>query len=208
MTRDDTAETTPGSGEEATFFFVGGALALDFVNTEVVIRGKPRDLLDAPGAWAAWWRAAGARYPEFDTVAPAPALADTTARAMAFRAELRRLFGAVAAGEPVDPAALDALNGVLDAGRNVVEMVEGGGFAASVRPREEGPDAGLVPIAWSALEVLARSDLTRLHACANERCTQIFHDATKSGTRRWCSVGCMNRARSAERYRAAKRGTT
>lgn len=206
MARDDTAETTPASGEDATFFFVGGALALDFVNTEVVIRGKARDLLASPGAWAAWRRAAGAHYPEIDPRAPVPAPDEATARAMTFRGALRRLFGAVAAGEPVDPAALDALNGVLDVGRNVVEVAEGGGFAATFRTRAEYPDAGLVPIAWSALEVLTRSDLTRLHACANERCTQIFHDTTKSGTRRWCSVGCMNRARSAERYRAAKRG--
>jgi predicted RNA-binding Zn ribbon-like protein len=29
----------------------------------------------------------------------------------------------------------------------------------------------------------------------------LFYDTTKSGTRRWCSTSCMNRARSSRRYR-------
>ena len=44
------------------FHFVGDALALDLVNTEVMARGQRRDLLAAPGAATRWWRAAQAHH--------------------------------------------------------------------------------------------------------------------------------------------------
>ena len=53
----------------------------------------------------------------------------------------------------------------------------------------------------AAATLLTERDLSRLHRCGNERCVLLFYDTTKSGTRRWCSLGCMNRARSLRRYR-------
>jgi hypothetical protein len=41
-------ERVGGTVAEEGFVFVGEALALDFVNTEVVVRGKPKDLLTIP----------------------------------------------------------------------------------------------------------------------------------------------------------------
>jgi predicted RNA-binding Zn ribbon-like protein len=62
----------------------------------------------------------------------------------------------------------------------------------------------LLPIALSALDWLSSGDRPRLHRCANPRCVLLFYDTTRSATRRWCSLGCMDRARSARRYRQAK----
>ena len=71
------------------FLFVGDALALDFVNTEIVVRGQPRDLLAAPADLIAWLHAAATTDPAGELAASAPfLLADEAALTMAkaFRA--------------------------------------------------------------------------------------------------------------------------
>jgi predicted RNA-binding Zn ribbon-like protein len=197
--RDETAEV---------FFFVGEALALDLVNTEIATRGKPVDLLDPPNALPAWWRAARARYPEADDTDGAADLAFADPRLLpavkGLRAALRRLFGAIADRHPMPTADLAVLNGVLRAGSAQVEAGDDGRLRTVYRARDRAIDAALLPIARSATTVLTERDPARLHRCGNERCVLLFYDTTKSATRRWCSVGCMNRARSAARYRARK----
>ena len=74
--------------------------------------------------------------------------------------------------------------------------------------REDGPDATLLPIALSARDLLAGRDLRRLRRCGNRRCVLLFYDGTKSATRRWCSVRCMDRARSSARYAERKAAGT
>jgi len=205
---DDPSLTGEADASAVRFFFVGEALALDLVNTEVVVRGKPRDLLDGPGGYADWWQAALAHYPDAAvavapaTTADAPAL---PAAAKELRAALRRILGAVADGEPVDPGDLAVLNRILASGYEVVEIGVAGEPRAVRRSRAAGPEAALLPVALSALELLVAREPARLHRCGNDRCVLLFYDTTKSATRRWCSTGCMNRARSARRYRARKR---
>jgi predicted RNA-binding Zn ribbon-like protein len=124
------------------------------------------------------------------------------------RAALRRVAAAVAEGGDgtfVEAADLGVVNGILQAGHPVVSVDPGGMFRPMLAPHGAGPEAALLPIAHSALDLLTGKDPARLHRCANERCVLLFYDTTKSATRRWCSVGCMNRARSAARHRARKR---
>jgi predicted RNA-binding Zn ribbon-like protein len=189
-----------------TFDFIGGALALDLVNTEIVVRGKPRDLLQTPADVAAWWEAARARHPDArEPAGTAPLSADdppTYEAIKRLRASLRRLFEAVAERRAVAQADLDAVNGVLRGGSYVISTTADG--TARVTYAAHDPAPLLLPVALSALRLLTDADPHRLHRCGNERCVLLFYDATKSATRRWCSVGCMNRARSSRRYRAAK----
>src|SRR5690349_7942171 len=70
---DRPTTTTP---DTSSFQFVGDVLALDLVNTEVVVRRRPIDLLAVPGAYTAWWSEAAARYPE---IAGKLSATDTTA---------------------------------------------------------------------------------------------------------------------------------
>jgi predicted RNA-binding Zn ribbon-like protein len=117
---------------------------------------------------------------------------------------VRDLFEAVAADERPDAATLAGINAVLRRGEHVVEPDGHGGYQAAFRARTGGVDEVLLPVALSAGELLTEADRERIHQCANERCILLFHDTTKSGTRRWCSTGCMNRARSIARYRERK----
>ena len=193
------------------FEFIGEALALDLINTDIVVRGKPLDLLDAPGALAAWWREAGARYPDAGLVEHDPLLTTddlALSAAKALRGALRAVCEAVIDGRPVDDDALAVLNRILRAGYLALAIGADGVPRQVSGSHDAGADGLLLPVARSALALLTGNDLARLHRCANDRCVLLFLDTTKSATRRWCSVGCMNRARSSRRYRERKRAAT
>lgn len=190
--------------DDSPFFFLGEALALDLVNTEILVRGQPCDLLATPADLARWWEVVRVRYPEAGTspsTSGEPAWdAALLVSVTRLRSALRRLFTAVAGGRPTDPADVTVLNAALQAGIPRVEMTANGRFAASYGVRDDGVLL-LLSVALSALHLLTAANPHRLHECANERCVLLFYDSTKSGTRRWHSPDCMNRARSAERYR-------
>jgi predicted RNA-binding Zn ribbon-like protein len=216
MTTNDLATTTgmptdATAGHPTPFLFIGEALALDLVNTEVVIRRKPIDLLAVPGAYPAWWREAAERHPELAGHLPATrseANPELLPAVMALRRALRAVFGAVADGMPVPEAALAVLNRALGTVHDAVALGPGGEPRPILVPREPDADGPLAAVARSAFALLTGADRSRLHRCANGRCVLLFYDTTKSATRRWCSTACMNRARSSERYRARKGGAS
>ena len=190
------------------FLFLGAAPAIDLVNTEVVVRGRPRDLLATPAALATWLRELVAYHPDAAVVeGPTGAMppdAALLAAAKRLRAALRAVMTAIVAGRAVAAADMAVVNDILRTADRAVAPDAGGTFRAIYRGRPGEPDAALFPVAASALDLLTTKDLTRLRHCDNERCVLFFYDTTKSATRRWCSVGCMNRARSIARYRARK----
>jgi len=192
------------SGEEP-FPFFGDVLALDLVNTEVILRGKPRDLLAAPEDVAQWWHAARRHYPDMEEVEASGALVDTAmlVALKGLRSALRGIFSALADSTTPASTDIDVLNSVLRTGAHALVLTSSG----AVRPIYQvhtGADPTLFAIALSALRLVRDGELQRLHRCSNDRCVLLFYDTTKSATRRWCSVGCMDRARSAKRYLAAK----
>src|SRR5262245_23166475 len=67
---DHTTTTEAAAGTSFSFEFVGEVLAIDLVNTEVVVRRRPFDLLAPPGTYVAWWGEAAARYPELAGLLP------------------------------------------------------------------------------------------------------------------------------------------
>jgi predicted RNA-binding Zn ribbon-like protein len=182
-------------------------LALDLVNTEVVVRGKPRDLLATPEDVIQWWHAAQRSYPDMDVVqASGLARIDTAALLdlKELRTALRGIFGALADGTTPASADIGVVNSVLRTGDHALMLTSSDAIQA-VYQAQGGADPMHFAIALSALRLVRDGERKRVHRCSNERCVLLFYDTTKSATRRWCSVGCMDRARSAKRYRAAKR---
>ncbi len=208
MTIEATSASSPQEPDDADrFVFVGDALTLDLVNTEMMVRRKRRDMLATPQDVASWWHLARRQHPDATSVAGADALtadelADLAAL-KALRAALRGIFGALADG--VAPSAQDmaAVNAVLDTGAPALTLTPEGMIGAEYRCRA-GASAMRFAIALSALRLVQEGDHQRLHRCSNDRCVLLFYDTTRSATRRWCSLGCMDRARSALRYRSAK----
>src|SRR5256714_10824744 len=50
------------------YLFLSGVLALDLVNTEVIVRGKRYDLFATPEDAADWWQQALTHYPDREKV--------------------------------------------------------------------------------------------------------------------------------------------
>ena len=189
------------------FAFVGDSLALDFVNTEMVIRRRGIDLLAPSGAYESWWSEASAHYPDLARLLPPTAIVanpDLLPDAIALRGALRAIFSAVAGKAPLPPDEMSALNRALSNTHDAVAGVGSEEPQFVLVPRGRDMDGTMAAVARSAASLLTAADPARLHRCANGHCVLLFFDTTKSGTRRWCSTACMNRARSTQRYLARK----
>lgn len=212
--------TVPTELSQLPFVFLGGNLAIDLVNTRRSRRlSGSREIIQFDQLWNLsqiqdWWDEASAKY----RLGPSSAYswsAGDFETLISLRAELRAIFESVvksrvdastAAGEPVGgqspiPEPI-TMNAILARGSFVLKA-EDGGLTREYSSRSNGGGC-LLTIALAAAELLAERDLGRLRHCRSERCTLLFFDGTKSGTRHWCRPECMNRARARENYRKAK----
>lgn len=190
------------------YLFVSGVLALDLVNTEVVVRGKRYDLFATPEDVAVWWQQARTHHPDAqqvrantDTVVWSAQLLERIKRV---RAAIRTLCTNLVEEQSLDGEALTTLNTILALGSPALEAASGQEMTAVYRPRDDDQAAVLLSLALSALHLFTQAEHHRLHQCKNERCILFFYDTTKSATRQWCSLECMNRARSLQHYRLIK----
>jgi predicted RNA-binding Zn ribbon-like protein len=60
-------------------------------------------------------------------------------------------------------------------------------------------DQVLFAVAHAAAALLASERRSRLKRCVRQPCSALFLDETKNGSRRWCSLRCMERARAPRR---------
>ena len=190
------------------YLFLSGVLALDLVNTEVVVRGKRRDLFATPEDVANWWPQALTHHPEGEKIkADMDAIVwsdQLLERITQLRAAIRTLCTNLLEQQPVDREGLTTLNTILAIGYHALEAAPGQEMIPIYRTRADDQGAVLLPIALSAFHLFTRAEKHRLHICKNERCILFFYDTTKSATRQWCSLECMNRARSLQHYRHVK----
>jgi len=191
------------------FFFVGNVLALDLLNTEVVMRGKKRDLLSSPEDLAAWWQEALSLSTEQDAVEGAANAASWSNELLeaikTLRTALRNIVLSLIEQRPINPGDLAELNRLLHTGYQSLEVTPEGELEPRYHAVDREKQAVLLSIALSALHLLTQRERTRLRKCKNERCIGVFYDTTRSATRHWCTLECMNRARSVQHYRQAKR---
>ena len=209
--------TTGHNRQEATkpamdYLFLSGVLALDFVNTEVVVRGKRYDLFATPEDVADWWQQALTHHPDGEQVkAGTDAIvwsAQLLERIKWVRAAIRTLCTNLVERQLLDGEALTTLNTILAMGYPALAAASGQELVAVYRTRQDDQAAVLLPLALSALHVFSQAEKQRLHSCKNGRCILFFYDTTKSATRQWCSLACMNRARSLQHYRHVKQERT
>jgi predicted RNA-binding Zn ribbon-like protein len=165
-------------------------------------------LLTSPEDVAVWWHQARAHYPDaehvradLDTVIWSIQLLERIKRV---RAAIRTLCTNLVEEQPFDVEALTTLNSILALGYPALVAISGQGMIAVYRPCDDEQGTVLLPLALSALHLFTQAERHRLHQCKNERCILFFYDTTKSATRQWCSLECMNRARSLQHYRQIK----
>jgi predicted RNA-binding Zn ribbon-like protein len=191
------------------FLFLGGNLALDLVNTKRSRRipGSRTiiqyDQLYEADQAAAWWTEAEEKH---GLKIEGQSWADEAFELLlALRIELRSVFESLREGRRAD-CPTPVLNRILARGSFLLR-VGTEGVSREYASREGGYDP-LLRIALSASRLLAKGDLSRLRGCRSERCTILFYDTTKSGTRHWCRSECMNRSRARANYRRRKDGGT
>ena len=198
------------------FLFLGGHAALDFVNTQPVLRGEPIELLASFDDLEDWLLAA--RLLGEEDAAAARALRapkserDAAAgRARALRELLREALEELSRGRLAPAELVRSVNETL-ARRVVHDEVAGRGRSLRLvrRFRPDRADDLLIPVAHAVADLLCNVDAASLRRCGNPACVLWFADAR--GRRRWCSMAvCGNRMKVAafhrRRVRPARGGT-
>jgi predicted RNA-binding Zn ribbon-like protein len=195
------------------FDFLGGRVAIDFVNT---VGGKrmvaPVERLNDYIDLLSWAEQIGvttaARTKALRRVAREhPHKAETAfARAIELREALFRIFGAIATHERAASADLALFNRELaDAFSHLRVAESSDGFAWSFC-EEDALVSVLWPVTRSAADVLMKDDPARVRMCeAPDGCGWLFYDETRNRTRRWCSMkDCGNRAKARRHYAKSK----
>jgi predicted RNA-binding Zn ribbon-like protein len=197
----------------SSFEFVGGDLALDFVNTvswDPV--GRRDERFDSFGSLVEWGMAATVLSPsgrdalELQAYESSERARRLLERALLVRELLHRLFIEIAAKRPVDPTLTAAFNDLLSPALSRLRLSPPAD--ALVWGEPQGLDALLDPVLWSAAQLLASPRRERLRSCANLHCGWVFLDLSRNGRRRWCDMSeCGNRAK-ARRYYERHRNRT
>lgn len=98
-----------------------------------------------------------------------------------------------------------ALGGALRAIRAALEARVAGQEIRLPRPfRGDDSDAILFEVLHAARSAIARGGLARVRRCSLQACGRYFYDETKNGSKRWCSLRCMERARVPRRRTIAR----
>jgi predicted RNA-binding Zn ribbon-like protein len=191
------------------FLFVGNHLVLDFLNTSPVQNGETKELLPDFRALLRWFQAADLlNSREVGNLRKQWAESVRARHTVEVMRELReRLREEVLAwerGGTVHHATIDELNRLM-AEHPMLIRLNTSGSATSTElwfdPRQ--PEDLFAPLAHSAATLFANVDRNRVHKC--DQCVLHFHDASKKGTRRWCSMRlCGNRLKVAA-YAARQR---
>ncbi|HYL92123.1 MAG TPA: ABATE domain-containing protein [Alphaproteobacteria bacterium] len=191
------------------FLFVGNQLILDFLNTCPVQDNQPMELLPDVSALLRWFHAAELLSAQ-DAASLQRRWADSirarrTLQAMrALREKLRKDVLAWEHGSEIHQSTLAELNGLM-ADHPMLSRVSMGKGMELWFPRRQ-PEDLFAPLAFSAANLFTNVDRTRVRKC--DQCILHFHDTSKKGTRRWCSMQlCGNRikvAAYAARNRANK----
>jgi predicted RNA-binding Zn ribbon-like protein len=145
---------------------------------------------DLPAAVTAVLRAASPRYGDV------PAGEARELRAVA--AEFRAVFEAVARDD-VDAAA-GQVNGLLGrtGARPALDRHDGEGWHLHFHGAHDGLAAGWAAGCATGLAiVLGTEDRGRLGVCTAPRCDRVYVDASRNGTRKFCSTACQNRVKTA-----------
>lgn len=195
------------------FLWLGEQRALDFLNTEPVVRGERVELLSSFERLVAWCEQAGliSRAAAREARGRWGTQADgerALVAARALRGDLRQSVERRATGQRPRPASLGSLNECLRrAGAHTEVVRSGSGLERRLQLTLTEPMQLLRPIADAAVELLCDIEPGRVRRCDNPECVLYFHDVSKNHARRWCSMAlCGNRMKVAAHYERRRAG--
>jgi predicted RNA-binding Zn ribbon-like protein len=182
------------------FLFLGNHLALDFINTRPVLDDAPQELLADWPSLVRWFRAAelidSRQAAMLDVVQPQRAL-QTLEAIRNFRERLRKELLAWEDGAQVRSKLLQELNELMAEHPMLTKVKSDRGKLTKEQWfLLQEPNDLFAPLAHAAVNLFSDLDRGRVRKC--EHCVLHFHDTSKIGNRRWCSMRfCGNRAKVA-----------
>jgi predicted RNA-binding Zn ribbon-like protein len=193
--------------ERWPFLFVGNHLCLDFVNTQMIVRGRPTDLLKGFEDLMTWL--VQAKIVEEDQGKrairrwSAAEQKGVFGAAIALRNTFRTMAEQIAARKAVPNSTLTAINQVLSQCPGYHQLAYVNGRVES-RFHSDAAEISrlLTPLAEAASDLLCSGNLSLVKKCRNSACILYFYDTTKNHARNWCSMQlCGNRMKVAAHYR-------
>ena len=196
------------------FLFVGNQMVLDFLNTRLVQNEEPMELIPDFRALLRWFQAAdllssreaGSLRKQWGESARARRTVEVMRE---FRERLRKEVLAWERGSTVHHTAIDELNHLMAEHPMLIKLKESGSASSTEMWFElRQPEDLFAPLAYGAAMLFVNVDRHRVRKC--DQCVLHFHDTSKKGTRRWCSMQlCGNRFKVAayatrQRMRAHK----
>jgi predicted RNA-binding Zn ribbon-like protein len=188
------------------FLYVGNHLCLDFINTQMILRGNLTDLLGGYEDLVAW-------LVQAKIVNTAQAAVVRTQwshkdqeqffkQGIVFRNTLREMVKRIVARQSVPGSAVASINQLLSRRPGYPQLVcTKGRFERQFRSQAAQKDDLLVPLAEAAGDILCSGNLSLVKKCGNAACILYFYDTTKNHTRNWCSMQlCGNRIKVAAHY--------
>src|SRR4051794_5267408 len=126
-------------------------------------------------------------------------------QARAVREALRKLLLANN-GDPLDPAAVDALNAAAKGAELQLRVAPDG--SAELAPVRGGIDAAIGRLLAIVHTAMADGTWSRLKACAlHDTCEWAFYDWSKNRSGTWCDMKVCGNRTKARAYRERKRGS-
>jgi predicted RNA-binding Zn ribbon-like protein len=184
------------------FLFVGNHLCLDFINTRPELNGKPEELLTDWSSLIRWSRTAelidSREGASFECRWAQSNEAHKTVKAICqFREKVRRDLLGWERGARVPSQTLQQLNHLMSRHPMLTKIRSERGKLDTVQWFElQKPSDLFAPLAYAAANLFSELNPARVRKC--EHCVLHFHDTSKIGTRRWCSMRlCGNRAKVA-----------
>jgi predicted RNA-binding Zn ribbon-like protein len=184
---------------EPSLRFVGGRLALDFVNIVPRRTELPWDQLIAFLESAEIITAErGGELLALRRTDPQSA-ESLLVKAQRLGSALRRAFDALLHRQRIVREWVEPVNEILRVTEGHEELVPSDrDWKIEFVAREGGLEWLLAAVARSAAEMIAEGPQARLRLCANPRCGLFFYDTSRTHRRRWCSMTvCGNRSKVA-----------
>jgi predicted RNA-binding Zn ribbon-like protein len=192
----------PKSDWKDGFLFLGNQLALDFLNTRPVQNREPMELLPDFSALLRWFRAAdllsSPRAGELQRGWGGSGRAQRTVEAIrGLREKLRKQVLAWEDSGILHSSTTEELNRLMaEYPMRTRLKTNAKEIATELYFEPQQPEHLFAPLAHSAALLFAHADHNRVRKC--DQCILHFHDTSKKGTRRWCSMQlCGNRLKVA-----------
>lgn len=188
---------------KSKFMFVGNHPCLDFVNTQMIVKGEITDLLETFEDFLSWLVQA-----RLLTASQADAIGAEVdheearvllEEAKRIRGTLRVIAERVAARRPVPDSAIASINHHLAQRPGYPQLVrKKEGFERRFHSGASRTKNLAALLAEAAGDLLCLADLAFIKKCGNAACILYFLDTTKNHRRNWCSMRlCGNRMKVA-----------